>query len=169
MNALDYFVLMVVGASVITGLRKGFLRVLLSLASTILGLILAGWSYGVAGRVFGLFTSSKTAQNLFGFIAVFVAVLVIGSLLTNMLRGGLKRAKLGWLDNALGGGFGLVRGWLICSIVYLGLTAFPIRIAMVDEAAFSPVLLKGTRALAYLTSKEMRDEFRKGYFKITGK
>ncbi|HKY03627.1 MAG TPA: CvpA family protein [Blastocatellia bacterium] len=165
---LDYFVLIVVVASVITGLRKGLFRVIISLVSTIFGLVLAGQLYEVAGKLFSLFTSSKTAQNLLGFIAVFLFVLLLGHVLMWALRGSLKRVRLGWLDNALGAGFGLLRGWLICSIVYLGLTAFPVRIAMVDEAVFSPLLLEGTRTLAYLTSKEMREEFRKGYFTITG-
>jgi membrane protein required for colicin V production len=168
MNALDYFVLVVVVASIITGLRKGFLRVMISLASTILGLLLAGRLYGVAGEVFSLFTSSRTTQNLLGFITVFLTVLMLGHASMWMLRGSLKRMRLAWVDNVLGGAFGFLRGWLICSVVYLGLTAFPARIAMVDEAAFSPVLLEGTRAVAYLTSKEMRQEFRKGYFMITG-
>lgn len=141
---------------------------MISLASTIMGLILAGRLYGVAGRVFSLFTSSEAAQNLLGFLTVFLLVLVLGHVLMWMLRGSLKRMRLAWLDNALGAAFGLLRGWLICSIVYLGLTAFPARIAMVNEAAFSPALLEGTRVLAYLTSKEMRQEFRKGYFTITG-
>ena len=166
MTALDYFVLIVTTASVATGAMKGLLKVAFSFASALLGLVMAGQLYEAAGRLFSPFTSSTHAQDLFGFVAVFLIVLVLGGLLSGVLRGGLKRLKIGWVDNALGGAFGLLRGWLICSVVYLGLTAFPVQIEAVERASFAPVLLKGTEALAYLTSSEMREQFRDGYQKV---
>jgi membrane protein required for colicin V production len=166
MTALDYFVVIVTAASVVSGARKGLLKVALSFASTVLGLIAAGQLYGAAGILFSPFTSSAHARNLMGFVTVFLAVLVAGSLLSRMLRGGLKLFKAAWFDNALGGAFGLLRAWLVCSVIYLGLTAFPVKLAAVEEAAFAPVLLRGTRVLAYLTSSEMREQFRDGYEKV---
>ena len=38
----------------------------------------------------------------------------------------------------LGGAFGLLRGWLVCSILYLALTAFPVRLSSVEEATTAP-------------------------------
>ncbi len=140
---------------------------MLSLASTIVGLILAGQLYEVGSYLFRPFVST-TAANLLGFITIFLIVLVVGSLLTRLLRGGLKRIKAGWVDKALGAGFGLLRGWLVCSVVYLGLTAFPIRIAAVRDASFGPALATGTEVLAYLTSKEMRERF-EGFITVSGK
>jgi membrane protein required for colicin V production len=166
MTVLDYFALIVTVASVISGARKGILKVALSLASAMLGLVIAGQLYGAAGSLLSPFTSNPHAQNLLGFVVVFLIVLVAGSLLSRLLRGGLRRVKMAWADNALGGGFGLVRGWLICSVIYLGLTAFPVRLSAVEEATFAPALLRGTRVLAYLTSSEMRRQFREGYEKV---
>ena len=45
----------------------------------------------------------------------------------------------------------------------MGLTAFPIRIEAVERSVFAPVLVEGTRALAYLGSEEFREQFREGY------
>ncbi|HET8677175.1 MAG TPA: hypothetical protein VFO63_15370, partial [Blastocatellia bacterium] len=50
-----------------------------------------------------------------------------------------------------------------CSVIYLALTAFPVKIEAVERAAFAPFLLEGTRVIAYLTSSEMRERFFEGY------
>ena len=56
-----------------------------------------------------------------------------------------------------------MRGWLVCSVIYLALTAFPFKPEAVERAMFGPVLLEGTRAVAYLTSSELRERFWTGY------
>ena len=96
-------------------------------------------------------------------MTIFVAVLAVGALLTFWLRSRLRRARLGWVDHLMGAGFGLLRGWLICSVVYLALTAFPLRPVAVERAMFGPVLLEGTHVVAYLASQDLRRRFSSGY------
>lgn len=105
MTVLDYFVLLVVAASIASGATKGIIRVIVSVAFTVAGLILAAHSYAHAASLLRLFAASWLA-NLLGFLAVFVLVLVAGSLLSWRLRGVLKRARITWVDHALGGAFG---------------------------------------------------------------
>jgi membrane protein required for colicin V production len=168
MTVLDYFVVIVVAASVASGAIKGIIKGIISVSSALAGLVIAAQSYPFAARLFGSLVSTARVANLLGFIAVFLLVLVGGGLLARWLRGGLKRARLGWLDHLLGAAFGLLRGWLICSVIYLALTAFPVRLGAVERAAFAPALLKGTRAVAYLTSRELRDRFFDGYAMVQG-
>ena len=162
MTVLDYFVLLVVVASVASGATKGIIRVIVSVAFTVAGLVLAAYAYPFAAGVVRIFVAARVA-DLLGFVLVFLLVLVTGSLCSRWLRGGLKRARLGWVDHALGGVVGLVRGWLICSVIYLALTAFPLRPEAVERATFGPVLLEGTRVVAYLTSRDLRERFLNGY------
>ena len=98
-----------------------------------------------------------------GFAAILILIIAAGSLLTFGLRSALKRVKLSWMDHALGAAFGLLRGWLICSAVYLGLTAIPLQPDAVRRAALAPALLEGTRVISYLTSQGMRQKFAAGY------
>ena len=163
MTLLDYFVLVVVIPSVVWGAMRGIVRGLLSVAATIAGVIIAAQLYGLAAHVFALFTESARLANLLGFVTVFSLVLVAGALLARWLRGGLRRAHLGWLDTVLGAAFGLLRGWLICSVIYLALTAFPVKLEAVERASFAPALLEGTRVIAYLTSRDLRQRFLDGY------
>jgi membrane protein required for colicin V production len=162
MTVLDYFVLLVVVASVTSGAIKGIIRVTVSVAFTVAGLILAAYSYKYAAAVLRVFITPRLAE-LVGFVAVFLLVFLGGSLCARWLRGGLKRARLGWVDHLLGATFGFVRGWLICSVIYLALTAFPLRPEAVERATFGPALLEGTKAISYLTSRELRERFFSGY------
>ena len=162
MTVLDYFVLLVVLASVASGATKGIIRVIISVAFTVAGLVVAAYSYTYAASLLRTFVPARLA-DLLGFVAVFLLVLLCGSLLARWLRGGLKRARLGWVDHALGAAFGFLRGWLICSVIYLALTAFPLKPEAVERATFGPALLEGTRVIAYLTSRELRERFFSGY------
>jgi membrane protein required for colicin V production len=163
MTVLDYFVLIVVVASVASGATRGIIKGIISVSSALAGLVLAAQLYPYAARLTSGFVSTTRAANLLGFVAVFLTVLACGSLLARRLRGGLKRARLNWVDQMMGAAFGLVRGWLVCSAIYLALTAFPIKIESVERAAFAPALLEGTRVIVYLTSPELRERFLGGY------
>ncbi len=163
MTLLDYFVITTVVASVVIGALKGIIRGAISLTAVIGGLLFAAYFYEYPAVVLGAFVASPQAAHLLGFIAIFLAALLAGAFLSRVLRRGLKRIRLGWADHAIGAAFGLVRGWLICSAVYMALIAFPVRIGAVQQARLAPVLIEGTRAIAYLTSREFKDRFYTGY------
>ncbi|MEW6131325.1 MAG: CvpA family protein [Acidobacteriota bacterium] len=167
MNFLDYFVLIVIVASTVLGAMKGILKGLLSLASTILGWFAAMWFYRFAAVVVRPFVETERAANLLGFIAVFLLLVIAGSLVSYKLRRALKRARLDWFDKALGATFGFLRGWLACAVMYLALTAFPIKLEAVQKATFAPLLLEGTRVTAYLASGELSAQFSEGYQTVT--
>lgn len=163
MTVLDYFVLILVIGSIAMGATRGIIKSALSVIAALAGLLIAAQVYPYAAVLFSGMVATPRAASLLGFVTVFLLILVGGSLLARGLRGGLKRARLGWLDQLLGAGFGLLRGWLVCSVIYLALTAFPIKLEAVERAAFAPVLLEGTRVIAYLTSRDLRERFMNGY------
>ena len=166
MTILDYFVLLIVVASVASGATKGIIRVGVSVAFTVAGLFLAAHSYPYAAAVLRIVASGWLA-NLLGFSAVFLLVLLLGFLLSRWLREGLQRAHLGWIDHAMGAAFGFVRGVLICMVLCLALVAFAVKPESVERAALGPALLVGTQVLAdYVTSHELRERFFDGYDKV---
>ncbi|MFL6216056.1 MAG: CvpA family protein [Blastocatellia bacterium] len=168
MTLLDYFVAIMVIVSVVVGASRGIIKGILSITSAMVGLVLATQLYALAAHLFVPFTTSTRAANLLGFVTIFLLALVGGSLLARWLRGGIKRARLGWLDHLLGAVFGLLRGWLVCSVIYLALTAFPVKLEAVERAEFAPALLEGTRVISYLTSRDVRQRFFDGYATIQG-
>jgi membrane protein required for colicin V production len=169
MTVFDLFVLALVGASVIAGALRGFVRGLITGAALLLGLLLAARSYETAGallRATGL-VETAAAAHAGGFLLIVGGMFALGLAAGTLVRGGLKRARLEWSDRLLGGAFGLLRGLLVCSVIYLALTAFPVRLSSVEEARTAPALAVGARLLAFCTSSDVRSRFINEYRRLT--
>jgi membrane protein required for colicin V production len=166
MTVLDYFVLVVIVASTALGATRGIIKGLISILSAVAGIVVAAYLYRPMAFVFRGLVSGERSADLLSFVTVFLAVVVAGAFFSRWLRGKIRRARMDLLDRALGAGFGFVRGWIVCSVLYLALTAFPARLEAVERAAFAPLLLEGTRVIAYLTSAELRAKFFDGYAKV---
>lgn len=161
MTLFDLFVLAIVGASVAAGALRGFVRALIASVGLAVGFFIASHTYEQAGkflRGLGVVESAEAAHAA-GFLLMVGVVLLAGLILGESMRAGLKRAKLQWFDRALGAGFGLLRGVAVCSVVYLALTAFPVKLKAVEHARTGPALAQGARLLAYCTSNEVRTRF----------
>ena len=161
MTVFDMFVLAIVGASVAAGALRGLVRALITFFGLGVGVLVATHTYQAAGgflRGFGLVESNEAAHAA-GFLLMVGIVLAAGFVVGESARAGLRRARLEWFDRALGAGFGLVRGVAVCSVVYLALTAFPVRLEAVTQARTGPALAEGARLLALCTSDEVRARF----------
>jgi membrane protein required for colicin V production len=168
MTVLDYFTIVMIGASLVLGLFRGIIKASITLLACIAGLLAAGYLYPYVGAAIKPVVSSTVAADFLGFVIVFLTIVIAGIVVSSLLRRGLRRVRLGWMDHVLGGAFGLVRGWLLCSALYLALTAFPIKLEAVEQAKLSPMLLEGTRVIAYLTSPDVRERFQNGYGIVAG-
>jgi membrane protein required for colicin V production len=162
-TGIDYVVLGVVGFSTWAGWRRGVLTGLFALGSAFCGLVLAAHFYAPVGGLLGGLTTTRRAADLLGFAFVFVATLAAGAYAGYRLRKALDRAHLGGIDRGLGAAVGFLRAGLVCSAIYLGLTAFPVRLDAVRASVFAPLLVAGTDVLAYLGSEELRRRFAEGY------
>ena len=165
MTFFDFLVLALVASSVISGAMRGIVRALLTGAALILGLFIAAQGYGVAGAILRgpNVVESDGAANAGGFLLIMTIALVGGFFAGRLVSGGLKHIRLEWFDRVLGGAFGLLRGWAVCSILYLALTAFPVSISSVIEARTAPALAQGAKLLGVFTSQEVRTRFYESY------
>jgi membrane protein required for colicin V production len=165
MTVFDFIVFALIGASVVAGASRGLVRALITGVALIVGLIVAAQGYGAAGallRGVGVF-ESKAAANAGGFLLIMIAVLIAGFVAGELIRSGMRRVRLEWFDRVLGGAFGLLRGLAVCSVMYLALTAFPVKIEAVEKAETAPVLAEGARLMALFTSQDLRTRFFEEY------
>jgi membrane protein required for colicin V production len=127
MTGLDYAVLVVLLASVLWGIWRGFMREVISVAAWVLAFLGANLFAGPLGELLPNALPTPEIRVLVAFIAVFIAILAICALLARLLSKLVKVAGLGELDRALGGVFGLARALLILLAFALlaGLTALP--------------------------------------------
>jgi membrane protein required for colicin V production len=169
MTLFDLIVLALVVASVVAGAMRGFVRALIATAALFIGLIVAARWYEWAGgwlRALGAVNSSAAA-DAGGFLVLLLLFVSVGFAAGALLRGSLKRAKLGWVDRVLGASFGALRGVAVCSAIYLALTAFPVRLDSVQDARTAPALAVGARLLSLITSSDLRTRFLAGYRRLT--
>jgi membrane protein required for colicin V production len=161
MTFFDFIVLALVGASVVAGALRGLVRGLVTGAALLLGLLAAARGYEAAGVVLrGMrLVDSSAAADACGFLLIVGGMLLLGFLAGRLAAGSLRRARLEWIDRTLGASFGLIRGLAVCSILYLALTAFPVRLESVAQARTAPILAEGARLLATFTSPDVRTRF----------
>ncbi len=169
MTLFDLVVLALTGMSVVAGALRGLVQAMITIIALIGGIIIAAHGYKTiapALREFD-FIESPEAANASAFLLIAGITLLFGFTVGVAARGGLRRANLEWFDRVLGGAFGLIRGVLLCSLIYLALTAFPVNLKAVTEARTAFVLSKGARVLAICASPEVRARFISRYKRLT--
>lgn len=168
MNWLDYLLALLITASVLAGLIKGFARSLVGLIAVIAGLFCGLWFYGVAGAFFYEYLSSRQLAHFLGFLMIFAAVVLLGALTGGLLARLLKWARLSWLDRFMGGAFGLVRGALIGAVIVAAMMAFapkpPPR--SVARSHLAPYVLEAARMMVAAAPYEVRQGFRQSYERL---
>ena len=163
---LDWIVLSILLYSIVMSTLRGFVREVLGLGTVVVALLMAAWLHEELGSLFvNLFRTEDIALFL-GFSIVFVVTLSAGFAAIRMIYKFFEFARLEWFDRLLGGAFGLVRGWLVGVIVFLGLTAFGIQSEAVRNSQLAPYFLPGARAVAAVTPFDLKARFLIGYEEV---
>ena len=141
MTLFDLAVLVVVGLSVLLSVIRGLVREVLALAAWVVAFLAANRLAGVVAPWLPDAIPSVELRLLAGFVCVFVAVLIVMSVLAIMVSKLVKGAGLGLEDRLLGGVFGLARGLLVVMIVVLlaGLTSLPRQAVWRNAVLSSPL------------------------------
>jgi membrane protein required for colicin V production len=162
-NGIDYMVLGIAGFSTWAGWRRGIITALFALGSALAGLVLAAHAYRPVSILLRSLTTNERASELMAFALLFVGTLAAGAAAGYKLRKALDKARLRGIDRCIGATAGFVRAWLVCSAIYLAMTAFPVKIDSIEQSDLAPVLIAGTDVLAYLGSEDLRRRFAEGY------
>ena len=156
-NWLDCILAAIIVASVVAAMIKGFVQELISLASVVIGLVVAAFGYPRAAPWFDDLTKSHEIALGLGFLALFLGTLIVGALVGMVARKLIKAAGIQWFDRFLGGVFGLVRGVLVDAILLMVVMAFAIKPDAVQQVG--PRALydhRGTRYCTHYAGKSAR-------------
>ena len=165
-NWLDCILAVIVVASVVTAIMKGFVQELISLASVLLGLGIAAFGYPRAAVWFDDITKSHEIALGLGFLVLFVGTLIVGALVGMVARKLMKVVGIQWFDRFLGGIFGLVRGVLVDAILLMILMAFSIKPDALRQSSLAPYVTTGARAIALIMPGNLRAQFHLGFEKF---
>ena len=127
MTSFDYAVLAILGISILLSMMRGLVREILALASWVIAFFVAKFYTLELAPLLPQSIPSESLKFLAAFIILFLATLLVCSLLAIAISQVFKKAGLSWLDRGLGAVFGLARGMLILLVlVFLaGLTSLP--------------------------------------------
>lgn len=127
MTYFDYIVLAIIGLSVLIGVMRGLVREVLSIIGWIAAFMVAQSYTAKLAPILPNAIPSESLRYLAAFIILFLATLLIASLLAIALSQVFKLTGLGFIDRAFGASFGILRGLLIVGVlVFLcGLTEIP--------------------------------------------
>lgn len=165
-NWLDCILAAIIVASVLTAMMKGFVQELISLASVLIGLVLAAFGYTRAALWFEDLTKSHEIALGLGFLVLFLGTLLAGALVGVVARKLIKTAGIEWFNRFLGGIFGLVRGVLVDTILLMAMLAFAIKPEAVQQSALAPYVTTGTRVIALVMPENLRAQFHIGFEKF---
>jgi membrane protein required for colicin V production len=127
MTWLDYAVFGVLVLSIGWGIWRGFAREVISLTGWVIAFLVANLLSGPLGERLPESLGQPELRVLIAFVAVFVVMLAVTTIIAQLLSKFLKSVGLGGLDRTLGGVFGLARGLLIMVgfALLAGLTSLP--------------------------------------------
>ena len=162
-SILDWFLLALIVYSVAASAFHGFVRETLGLATVVVAILLASWSYRGVAPLFKDVVRTENLALFLGASVVFVGTLLAGAAIIWLAGKFIKAAKLEWADHILGAAFGFIRGWVIGAVLLLGLTAFEIQTDRVKNSELAPYLLPGSRVIALVTPYELKARFLVGY------
>jgi len=167
-NWVDLLLLVILGLTVLFGVLKGFVKQIIGICAVIVGLILAVNYYTVVSDFFSRWISNSTLAHFIAFISVFIAILCLGGILSFLFSKVIK-GPLKFVNNALGGGLGLLKGLLICGVIVFAMLVFPFKEDALKKSFLAPYCMRITKAVIYLIPKDLKVKFNEAYDDIIKK
>lgn len=118
MTVIDIIILIAIGAGIVTGSMKGFIRQLASILGLVVGLLAAKALYAsLADRLCPAVTDSMTVAQVLSFMVIWIAVPLIFAVVASVLTKAMEVVSLGWLNRLLGAGLGGLKYLLLVSLL----------------------------------------------------
>lgn len=162
MTAADWLIVIVVLLNVLLAAMHGFFAEALSMAGLVVGYVVAAWQYQRLAEWLLSFLKSELLAQIFGFLIIFFAILLLFSIAGRIARKLMKAAGLSGFDRFLGALLGVVKGALVVSVVLMGMTAFTPTSKMLEKSELAPYFLVAGRAAIWLAPSELRARFYEG-------
>ena len=119
MTALDIFVILVVGGAALIGFVRGFAHEVLALFAWIVGIVALKLFHEPLAERLVESVGSVPGAAVLAFALLFVPTYVAVKMFAKAVGGRTRRSVLGPVDRILGGGFGMVKGLLGATLIFL--------------------------------------------------
>lgn len=159
-NGLDVLLVVIGLWFVLRGFMTGIIRSVASILGIVLGFVTAAYGAVFAAPFLAPLVQNATLALVVAFFLIFFSIYVAMYLVGVTLNSVFKMLKLGWLDMALGGVFGLLKGLILaCILVFILTFALPPQHPFLKDSSLYPLVSQLSREIGAFAPEELRGKF----------
>lgn len=119
LTALDIIALLLIGGAALFGGMRGFVTEALSLLAWVLAVVAVKFLHAPAVEQLLPYVGSTSGAYVLALALVFGVTFIVGRLIAQSLGRRTRQSVLGPVDRLLGFGFGVVKGLIVASLLFL--------------------------------------------------
>ena len=152
MNSVDIAVIVLLLASGVFALMRGFVYEVLAMAGWVAAALAGLWGLPYIRPFLAPHISNATIADVVGGAAIFLVVLLISSFITHGIARQVRKSAVSAVDRSLGFAFGLLRGLVLASLCFMVVDKLmaPDEPAVLTDARTRPLLAAGSRLIQSL-------------------
>jgi len=160
MHWIDLLIIAVVAWTTFAAFRAGLIREVVPLLSVIVGAIVASRLYDSLAADLDFVVDHEETRKFIAFVAIFVGVVVIGHVVSMMLRTAATLLMLGPLDHVGGAVVGFLKGLFFVKILIFAATSFPVADGVeraMEDSAFASLFIENLPLMKSLMPGEVKE------------
>ena len=142
LNVADWFILVVLTASGLISLARGFTKEFLSLFLWVVAFVAAVSLEFIATPKITEFIGNAEIAKILSYIVVFMVTIILGGMVIKFISKLIKWSGASSFDRFLGVLFGLARGLIVLFVIFLLLPASIKSTDLIDKSKITPVIEK---------------------------
>lgn len=159
MHPLDIILVICFLPAIYTGIKKGLVSQLFSIAILILGIWVSfKFSAPVSGWLGGFIKAEETLLKVIAFAVIFIVIFLASILLCKLIEKILKLVMLGWLNKLLGVVFALLKYAIILGLLIVLFNTLNVKFHLVKEEWFEgAVVYDALRQASYVVFPYLKE------------
>ncbi len=160
MSPFDVFIIIIISYSIIRGLFRGLVKEVSSIIGVLGGFYAAYSYYPMVAKLLSGVIKEQSYLSILSFLIIFCGILIVISILGVVIKYLLNVAFLGWIDRICGVGFGLIKGVLIVTVIFIILTTFLSKgTPLIKKSILAPHVIWISEQMVGLVSDDMKKDF----------
>lgn len=119
MTALDIIVLFLLGSGAAFGFLRGFVQEALSMIAWVLIILAVYMFHTPATAALAEVVGSDSGAAVLAFLALVIVIFALGKWIAKSIGAKSRKSLLGPIDRVLGFGFGMLKGLIIATLIFL--------------------------------------------------
>ncbi|MFN3618760.1 CvpA family protein [Sphingorhabdus sp.] len=119
MTALDIIVLFFLGSGAVFGFLRGFVQEALSMIAWVLIIVAVRMLHAPATAALAEAVGSDSGAAVLAFLAIVIVIYALGKWISKSVGAKSRKSVLGPIDRVLGFGFGMLKGLIMATLLFL--------------------------------------------------